>query len=616
MHVHYRRISEEDIEHVRNSYDIVDVISKYVDLKKKGRTHFGRCPFHSEKTPSFAVSPDKQIYHCFGCGAGGNLFSFLMEIEGWGFIETVGKLAEDAGVQIDWQEADVNSDNKLREQAYKAHDLAAKYYNYILTETEFGKDAMKYLIDRGFTVEIIKEFQLGYAPSSIDTLQKFLHKRGITIDEMDAAGLVSYSEYRNTYIDRFRSRIMFPIWDGQGRVIAFGGRIHGEGEPKYLNSSDTLIYNKRLILYNFHRARNVIRSKGEAIICEGYIDVITAYQKGIKNVVASLGTALTEDQAKLIIRNTDKIYLMYDGDNAGINAAIRAHDVFPDESQLSIVELPDQMDPDDYLRKYDLESFEKLLAQAVTKTQLQTKQIKKNYNFDDGEEKVNYAMEVIKLIADVNEAPRREYLLKKLHLETNLSIESLEDALSKERMKQIKEQNKKVAYKRNIASRTDENYSYKLKGSKIDLLEKKILEIMLYDKKNGQVLSNEIKGNFVTPEYALIASRIYAIYDRNEELSLTKLLIDFQDNSVIVAFLTELEFTYEENTSEFDQQLIDNLIGKIKKRTLENKLQSLKLELESVSKIGDEFEVVEILEKIHNLQQDIKLLSIDGKGDI
>src|SRR5690606_8170374 len=285
------RIPEETIEKIRSSVDIVDVISEYVQLKKQGRNYFGLCPFHGENTPSFSVSPDKQIFHCFGCGAGGNVFSFLMDLEGYSFSEAAANLANKVNIDLsDFKQTVVRTDkNTDAEKMQEAHELLKKFYHHLLLNTKEGEHALDYLTNRGFTKEVIEKFEIGYALDSWDFATKFLQKRGFGLELMERAGLLVKKEDTGTFFDRFRNRIMFPIWDHQGKTIAFSGRVLEKGqEPKYLNSPESIIFNKSKTLYNFHQARLSIRKNQQVVLFEGFADVIAADTADLPNSIGTM----------------------------------------------------------------------------------------------------------------------------------------------------------------------------------------------------------------------------------------------------------------------------------------------------------------------------------------
>ena len=361
-------ISQETINEVATRLDIVEIINDYVPLKRQGRNLQGLCPFHQEKTPSFTVSPEKQVFYCFGCGAGGNIFTFIMQKEGLTFPEAVEKLAARAGVTVNRNEISPLQQKKLekRDRLYRINEEAARFFQKnLFSPGPQGKQALEYLQKRAFDLETIEKFQLGLAPSQWDGLIKFFKKRGVKVQELVELGLALPNKQGTGYYDRFRNRIMFPIWDNVGRVIAFGGRVMDDSLPKYLNSPDTPLFNKSQNLYGIHLAKNNIRNEDLALIVEGYLDVIACHLHGINNVVASLGTAFTREQAKLLMRHTYQIVIIYDGDTAGSKATLRGLDIL---SQLGcdvrVVSLPQGQDPDDYLRTKGPQKLRELIVQS------------------------------------------------------------------------------------------------------------------------------------------------------------------------------------------------------------------------------------------------------------
>ncbi len=361
-------IPQETIDEIATRLDIVEIINDYVPLKRQGRNLQGLCPFHQEKTPSFTVSPEKQMFYCFGCGAGGNVFTFIMQKEGLTFPEAVEKLAAKAGVTVNKNEISPLQQKKLekRERLYRINEEAARFFQRnLFSSGPQGKQALEYLKKRSFDLETIEKFQLGLAPSQWDGLIKFFEKKGVKVQELVELGLALPNKKGTSYYDRFRNRIMFPIWNNVGRVIAFGGRVMDSSLPKYLNSPDTPLFNKSKNLYGIHLAKNNIRNEDLALIVEGYLDVIACHQYGINNVVASLGTAFTREQAKLLMQHTYQIAIIYDGDTAGSKATLRGLDIL---SQLGcdvrVVSLPQGQDPDDYLRNNGPKKLRELIVQS------------------------------------------------------------------------------------------------------------------------------------------------------------------------------------------------------------------------------------------------------------
>lgn len=427
------RISEDKINEVRQAVDIVDVISDYVQLKKQGRNYFGLCPFHGENTPSFSVSADKQIYHCFGCGAGGNVFSFLMEIEGYSFQEAAVKLAERVHIDLGIEPASARKKQRAMspqlQQMLDAHQLLSKFYHHLLVNTKEGQHALEYLLNRGFTNDSIEKFQIGYALDSWDFVYKYLSNKGFSPDLMEKAGLIIRREQDGSYFDRFRDRIMFPITDQNGNTVAFSGRALGAGEPKYLNSPETAIFNKSKILYNFHQARAAIRKRQQAVLFEGFADTIAADRAGIENGIATMGTSLTEEHVSLLKKNVQSVIICYDSDSAGIEAAFKAAKLL-DESQcqVKVAVMPDGMDPDEYVKEYGAEKFRTDIIQgSLTLISFKMLYYRKGKNMQNEGERLRYIEQMLKEISLLEKAVEKDYYLRQLADEFDLSLEALKE---------------------------------------------------------------------------------------------------------------------------------------------------------------------------------------------
>ena len=358
------RYSDDIIEEVRMKNDIVDVISQYVKLTRKGSSYFGLCPFHNEKTPSFSVTPSKQMYYCFGCGAGGNVYNFIMEYENYSFGEALSHLADRAGVELPKIEYSREAREKAEQRAtlLEINKLAAQYFYYQLRR-EGGKTAYGYLTGRGLSEETIRKFGLGYSDKYSDDLYKYLKGKGYSDELLRESGLFNVDERRGMY-DKFWNRVIFPIMDVNNRVIGFGGRVMGDGKPKYLNSPETKIFDKSRNLYGLNVARTT--RKNYLILCEGYMDVIAMHQAGFTNAVASLGTALTSGHASLVKRYTKEVLLLYDSDGAGIRAALRAIPILREAGVTSrVVSLKPWKDPDEFIKNEGAEAFEERLNHAM-----------------------------------------------------------------------------------------------------------------------------------------------------------------------------------------------------------------------------------------------------------
>lgn len=401
---------QELIDEIRTQNDIVSVISEYIALKPKGSSFFGLCPFHNESTPSFSVSADKQFYYCFGCGESGNVYSFIMKMENCDFPEAVKRLADRAHITLPEPEysAEAARNERLKQQIYDMHRAAGRYY-YAALHSKNGERALKYLNDRGVKEEIQKRFGIGYAPSGRDHLCKYLKEKGFSREAMVKSGLVMESKDGKGLYDRFFNRLMFPIFDMQGRPIAFGGRVIDKGEPKYLNSPETMVFNKSRTLYGMNFARAA--KKKEIILVEGYMDMISVYQAGFPNVVAGLGTAFNNEHARTLRKLADSVILLYDSDEAGTRAALRAIPVLVNSGfDVKVTRVTGAKDADEFIKKYGAEAFGKLIVDAVSHITFRIDCAGKNYNLQNADHRVRFAEEAAKILAGVaNDIERDVY---------------------------------------------------------------------------------------------------------------------------------------------------------------------------------------------------------------
>ncbi|MBC2019482.1 DNA primase [Listeria booriae] len=432
-----QRIPEEKIDEIRSQVDIVDVVGNYVQLKKQGRNYTGLCPFHGEKTPSFSVSPEKQIFHCFGCGKGGNVFSFLMQIDGLSFVESVKKVADLAHIPLDvaisqGDSAPGNKPDSQESKMIEIHQLASKLYHYLLMETEEGQEALQYLLDRGMSEQELDHFEIGFAPAHASTVTTFLKKREVDLALAVESGLLTERD-DGEVVDRFRNRIMFPIKNDRGQLVGFSGRLFNQEDgPKYLNSPETPIFNKRNILYHFSDARQEIRKKEEILLLEGYMDVISSVSATFSNGVASMGTSLTEEHVQMIRRVTNRAIICYDGDRAGIEASFKAGTMLAEQHRLEVfvLQLPNGKDPDDFIRSEGAEKFAEIYThQRLTWTAFKLQFFKRNRNLQNETDKIAYLGEALAEIGKLDQAVERELYLKQLGSEFDLSMEALKQQL-------------------------------------------------------------------------------------------------------------------------------------------------------------------------------------------
>lgn len=409
------RIPPEKIEEIRSANDIVDVISQHVRLKKRGKNFVGLCPFHQEKTPSFTVSSEKQVYHCFGCARGGNVITFVMEFEKVSFTEAVRSLAEKAGITISFTEVDQERQNET-EALYNVCRFAGLHFYSNLTKTDEGRTALEYFHQRGFSDETIRMFGLGYSLNSWDELVHRAKEEGLDRGDLLKAGLIRVREDGTDY-DYFRGRAMFPIFSTTGRVVGFGARKLRDDDPlgKYINSPETPIYNKSRVLYGLFHSKDAVRAQDNALMVEGYADLISLYQAGIQNVVASSGTALTEEQVQLISRYGKKLTLVYDADSAGSNATLRGMDIaLAQDLDISIVELPEGEDPDSFIRKSGGKEFQKLLDQGVSFIDFKARQFLRVGSFSTPEGKAQAVRSIVQSIAKMKDELKRNFYIKEV----------------------------------------------------------------------------------------------------------------------------------------------------------------------------------------------------------
>ena len=415
---------EELIEEVRTRNDIVEVISGYVRLQKKGSNYFGLCPFHNEKSPSFSVSPGKQMYYCFGCGAGGNVITFLMEYENQTFPEAVRMLAQRAGIalpEVDDSKEARQADSR-RAKLLEINKEAAKYFYYQL-RTERGSVGMEYLRKRELSDETMNHFGLGYANKYSNDLIQYLKSKGYSEDLIRDAGLCNVDEKHGMY-DKFWNRVMFPIQDINHRVIGFGGRVMGDGKPKYLNSPETEIFDKSRNLYGLNFART--SRKGNVILCEGYMDVIAMHQAGFTQAVASLGTAFTSGQASLLRRYANEILLSYDSDGAGVNAALRAIGILKEAGMTGrVINLEPYKDPDEFIKALGGEEFQKRLDHAENSFFFELRQLQKNYDLSDPEQKTAFHREIARKLCTFSEEVERENYIEAVAQKYHIGFENL-----------------------------------------------------------------------------------------------------------------------------------------------------------------------------------------------
>lgn len=471
-------IPDAVIRQIQDRLDIVEVVGNYLPLRRAGRNFKGCCPFHLEKTPSMMVSPDKQIYHCFGCGAGGNVIGFVMKFEKKDFREAIEALADQVGIEIP-KDKPVNPAQEERTQLFvKANTLAADFYNSFLSKKEAEKAAV-YLNKRGLDAETIKSFKLGYAPEAWDAFYSFA-KSQVPEAILEKAGLIIARKDASGFYDRFRGRVMFPILDARGICIAFGGRVMDDSVPKYMNSPETEIYSKGRNLYGMFQAKTAIRDDDFAMVVEGYMDLIACHQAGVKNVVASLGTALTSDQARLIRRYTKNVFILYDADKAGESATLRGLEIFLEEGmEVKIVRLPDGHDPDSFIQQFGVAHFKEAVSQAKNLFEYKLALLKTQFDAKTSEGRVKIANDLVSLFSKVQNEIQKSAWIRELAEELSISEQALTLEMQKSRNTGRTETAQKPSPR-------------KISSTEIAPLEKLLLGLALDSEEFAVVLRNEV----------------------------------------------------------------------------------------------------------------------------
>lgn len=561
--------SEDVIEDVRSRNDIVDVINSYVHLEKSGSDYQACCPFHQEKHASFKVSRNKQMYYCFGCHEAGNVFTFLMKYENMTFGEAIKELADRAGMKLperEWQPGEKEKAD-YRASLLEMNKVAAGYFHYLLKQ-EKGKRGYEYLRKRGISDEVIAKFALGFADVFRDDLYQYLKHKGYTDQLLKDSGLVELDEVQGGR-DKFWNRVMYPILDANGKVIGFGGRVMGEGEPKYLNSKETAVFNKRRNLYGLWLAK---KSKRKGIIlCEGYMDVISMHQAGFDNAVASLGTAFTPEQAQLLKRYTDKVYLAYDSDGAGTKAAMKAiRTLAPFGYSVRIIDMQPYKDPDEFIQNLGVEGFEERIDKAKSAMEFQMAQLAKEYQLDDPEEKTRFQKELVDLLTTIEEPMERNN-----YCESAARIYHMDAKLLQDRVNQI-------GY-RQVTGEVDEETPVKRRVDRQKLIEetkKESHKLLLTYFVNEPLLIEKLKDmvereDFYQPVMKEVAEAIYDQYEKTGDVMPAMIINQFTDLEQQKQAAEICQTTLKYHSDEEDErQILTDLVRKVKLESIQHRIGS------------------------------------------
>ncbi len=560
------RYSDELIDEIRSSNDIVDTISQYVTLKRSGRNFFGLCPFHKEKSPSFSVSPDKQIFHCFGCGVGGNVIHFVSKIENLDFRETLEFLAEKSGIELPSSENDQYSKRQfLKDKVFQINEETARFYHENLYKPT-AKPAQEYVKTRKLNNSTLKSFLIGYS-GTYNELYKHLKQKGFNDEEILASSLVNKNE-RGQFIDRFRNRLMIPIMDIRGKVIAFGGRVLDKSLPKYINSPENIVYSKGRNLFGLNIAKKGNLDK--IVIVEGYMDAISLYQRGITNVVASLGTALTEAQGRLLRKYAGQVIISYDSDAAGQAATMRGLEILKNLGcDVRILQMEGAKDPDEYVIKYGSGGFNLLIEKAISLVEFRIKVLKNKFNLGNTNDKIKFLQEIAKILVSIDSQIELEIQIDNISRDYNISKEAIYAEVNK-----IKYTNK--AKDAENEKKPKANIERK-KESKIDEATIKKENVIIYLLINGNMQDREkIKNNIKKEDlkYSLnqqLIEKIYGAIDQNKEIN--NILDSMEDKDLISHFTSLMADDYE--ISDNNKCIEDIITSYNKERIIERRNEIL-----------------------------------------
>ncbi|WP_430394325.1 DNA primase [Enterococcus faecalis] len=620
-----QRIPQEVIEEVRHRTNIVDIIGQYVQLKKSGKNYMGLCPFHEERSPSFSVAEDKQIFHCFGCGKGGTVFNFLQEIEGISFPESVKRVAdlEHLSVDFDWSEprevADTPENQQIR-SLLQLHSKAAELYHHILVNTKIGEPALNYLLERGLTQELIETFQIGFAPQKRDFLSQVFKNEQLDETLFEPSGLFVQRD-NGTFLDRFYQRIMFPINDPQGNVIAFSGRLlktadfPGDEMPKYLNSPETTLFNKRETLFNFDKARKEIRKENTVLLFEGFMDVIAAWQSGVKSGVASMGTSLTNEQIRRLERVAKEVVICYDGDNAGVQATNRAIQLLQENSHfdLSIVSIPEKLDPDEYVRKYGAEAFQNLAnhgRETVFSFKMNYHRLTRNMNNE--KEQLDYVNELLRELTNVQSPLERDRYLNQIAQEFQLSVHSLEEQFNqlKQEQRSVQRQERQQFYQDEMMPPPmeepvfEENHvQNKLPLTQVQKAERSLLFRLMNEQGVRQTVQQLPDFSFAHDEYQELYFLLESYATLHQSFDIADFINFLQDNQTKQL---AIEIAYQNLSEESSEREVADLLHVIALSSIAEAIEQKKIQQQEAKRVGNQQLEAELTMEIIQLARQLK----------
>ena len=569
------RYSDEIIEEIRQNNDVVDIISQYVHLTRKGRNYFGLCPFHNEKSPSFSVSPDRQIFHCFGCGVGGNVYTFLMKIEGITFKEALEQLAERANIQLPTLTSGADTaKEELKARVYKVNEFTAEFYHQNLYKPN-AKMAQEYVKKRKLNQETLEAYKIGFS-GKFDELYKALKQQGFGEKEILESGLVNKND-NGTYIDRYRNRLMFPICDARGKVIAFGGRVLDDSKPKYINSPENIVYSKGRHLFGLNVAKKY--SSKKLLIVEGYMDVISLHQRGIENVVGALGTALTEQQGWLLRKSTEQVILGFDADGAGQTAVARSMEILQNMGcDMRVLQIEGAKDPDEFIVKFGEGRFKLAMENAISLVEFKVKNLRKDINLENAADKIKFLNEIAKILAKVENTIEREIYIEKIAKGYNISKEAIFAEVNKliysnsKGIQTLQEQNKTI---RKVEQNKEKKISV---NENLIKRENTIIALLIDANKNvfEKIRQNIKPEDFKDSINREIAQKLYEELEKQDS-NINKLIDTFDEetqNHITMVMATDYEI---ENV----EKAVDDILQKYKREKLDDRKQEILKQLET-----------------------------------
>ncbi|MFO7890846.1 MAG: DNA primase [bacterium] len=600
------KVSEEKIQQIRDTADIAEVISDYVTLRKKGKSLMGLCPFHQEKTPSFSVDPGKGLYHCFGCGAGGDIFNFIMDIENITFPEAVKNLAERYGISLPESRTEDASSYET-EILFYTNNTAKDFFTSCLYQTRAGAKALSYIKQRGFTSETIKKFQIGYAPNRWDGLILLAQRSNLPLQHLEKAGLIIKRRNGSGFYDRFRGRIIFPITNTTGKVIGFGGRIikQEKNQPKYINSPETRIYKKGFQLYGLDLAKKAIRHKDRILLVEGYTDVMRLHQNDFNNAVSTLGTALTVNQAQILARYSKNVTLLFDGDSAGFKAALRGVDVlFKAGIRVNIAPLPHGIDPDSYLLQKGQKIMNEHIQTAQSFVEFHLQQLKKNGSFNSPYAKAEAAKNLLNTVRNIKDPLEKNFYIKEISEKIGVDEKFLHE-------QQLKKTDRITSTGQETNQKHPENAE--------DILLIFLLQDFI---KWVNIIFDFIQEDDITSHTILLT--IYRDYSNHKIKNVNDIMNRFNENPEIKSYLTALMTRRKDTVTKSDdyKKLCADCIIEIKKRNLKNKIKTYQEQIrrqqqnnKNVNELQDEyFKLKKELVSFSHDMKDMILKKIEKKS--